>query len=444
MQEKAGHQRDPEQALFPFPGYRPRLAEADIQDALSRRGAVLVEGVRWCGKTSVALRFASSVLRLDDPDAVTLANADAAEALRGQAPRLIDEWQNAPRLWNRIRRECDDRARPGQFILTGSASPGEDITRHTGTGRIARVTLRPMSLFETGASDGSVPLAGVFDGETYARAAREDLGLRHTAEWICVGGWPANLQAPSVESARLSASDHLRESVQADVPDAAGVGHDREALMTLARSVARNVSSEARASTLATDMSAAEGGTEAVAAAVWPQTVAQYLAALRRVFLLEDQPAWGVHLQSRAVLRKAPKRHFVDPSLAAAALGATPRRLLAEPKTLGLLFESLVVRDLRIYSQPQRAAVYHYRDSDDLKVDAIIARDDGAWLAVEVKLSHSPKVVDQAAHSLHRLQARVAPDRRTDLAGLLVVTARGPAYRRPDGIQVVPATALGP
>ena len=176
-----------------------------------------------------------------------------------------------------------------------------------------------------------------------------------------------------------------------DVPAAAGVRHDREALMTLARSVARNVSSEARVSTLAADMSSAEADTDAATAAVWRQTVTQYLAALRRVFLLEDQPAWGVHLQSKAVLRKAPKRHFVDPSLAAAALGATPRRLLAEPKSLGLLFESLVVRDLRIYSQPQQAAVYHYRDSDDLEVDAVVARDDGLWLAIEVKLRPQPR-----------------------------------------------------
>ena len=177
---------------------------------------------------------------------------------------------------------------------------------------------------------------------------------------------------------------------------------------------------------------------------MWRQTVTQYLAALRRVFLLEDQPAWGVHLQSKAVLRKAPKRHFVDPSLAAAALGATPRRLLAETKTLGLLFESLVVRDLRVYSQPQQAAVYHYRDSDDLEVDAIIARDDGLWLAVEIKLNHSPDTVEAAARSLHKLRDKVASDRRADLAGLVIVTARGPAYRRPDGIQVAPATALGP
>lgn len=301
-----------------------------------------------------------------------------------------------------------------------------------------------MSLFESGASDGSVPLRGLFDGETHAKAAREDLGLRHTAEWICVGGWPASLKAPSVESARRSARDHLRESVQVDVPAAADVRHNREALMTLARSVARNVSSEARVSTLVADMSSAEGDTDAAAATVWRQTVTQYLAALRRVFLLEDQPAWGVHLQSKAALRKAPKRHFVDPSLAAAALGATPGRLLAEPKTLGLLFKSLVVRDLRIYSQHQQAAVYHYRDSDGLEVDAVVARDDGLWLAVEVKLSHSPEAVDQAARCLHKLRAKVAPDRRTGLAGLVVVTARGPAYRRPDGIQVVPATALGP
>ena len=410
----------------PFEGYRTRVAEADVADTLSRRGAVLIEGVRWCGKTSTALRFAASALRLDDPDALTLAEADSGEALSGDTPRLIDEWQNAPRLWNRIRRECDDRARPGQFILTGSASPTSDITRHTGTGRIARVKLRPMSLFETGASDGSVPLAGLLDGNTYTRAARDEIGLRQITEWICGGGWPANLAAPTVESARRSARDQLRESVQLDLPAAAGVRHDREAVMTLARSLARNVASEARVSTLAADVSSAEQGMDSGAAAASRQTLTHYLAALRRIFLIEDQPAWGVHLQSKAALRKAPKRHFVDPSLAAAALDATPRRLLAEPKTLGLLFESLVVRDLRIYSQPLQGAVYHYRDSDDLEVDAIVSCDDGRWLAVEIKLSHSPETIDAAARSLHRLRDKIAPDRQADLAGLVVVTARGP------------------
>ena len=426
----------------PFPGYRPRVAEADIEEALTRRGAVLLEGVRWCGKTSTALRFAHSALRLDDPDALILTGADPSEALRGEVPRLIDEWQNAPQLWNRIRRECDERAAPGQFILTGSASPREDITRHTGTGRIARVTMRPMSLFEVGVSDGTASLHQLFAGDTIARAAPSGIGLRDVASWICVGGWPAHVGLDETTACR-SARDHLQESILVDVRAAAGVRHDRDSLMTLARSVARNVATEARTSKLVADMAGPDHDDDATAR-VWRQTVTQYLAALRRIFLVEDQPAWPGHLRSRAVLRKAPKRHFVDPSLAAAALQASPEHLIADANTLGLLFESLAVRDLRIYSQRDPASVYHYRDSDHLEVDAIIARDDGTWLAAEIKLSHHSDAVDQAANSLLRLREKVTPQRQQALAGLLVITALGPAYRRPDGVQVVPITALGP
>ena len=422
----------------PSPRYRSRVSEADIDDALRRRGAVLIEGVRWCGKTWTAQRFARSMLRLDDDDARLLADVDPTEALRGDTPRLLDEWQNVPRLWDRVRRECDDRALPGQFILTGSASPHEDITRHTGTGRIGRVTLRPMSLYETGASDGSVSLRGLFDGETFSRLPRDDIGLRDIASCICAGGWPANLGV-DLGRARRSVLDHLNESVLVDVGAAVGVRHDRETMMALVRSVARNVATEARMPTLLSDMGAGDGDHR-----VSRQTATACLEALRRIFLLEDQPSWPVHLRSSAALRKTPKRHFVDPSLAAAALRAAPEHLLSDTATFGFLFESLVVRDLRVYSQPEQGSVYHYRDSDNLEIDAVIARDDGAWLAVEVKLGHRPETVEGAAASLLRLRDKVAAPRRADLAGLVVITALGPAYRRTDGVQVLPITTLGP
>ena len=422
----------------PYPGYRPRVSEAEIEEALARRGAVLIEGVRWCGKTWAALRFARSSLRLDDEDALVIAQADPAAALAGEAPRLVDEWQNAPHLWNRIRRECDERAEPGQFILTGSASPRADITRHTGTGRLARVTLRPMSLFETGASDGAVSLRALLAGETASCMAREHIGLRDIASFVCVGGWPANLGVAEA-AARRSARDHLTESVLVDVPEASGVRHHRETMLALTRSVARNVATEARTSKLLADTDPDNGQSP-----VARQTAAACLEALRRVFVLEDQPAWPVHLRSRAVLRKSPKRHFVDPSLAAAALAASPEELLGDTRTLGFLFESLVIRDLRVYSAPQQASVYHYRDSDNLEVDAIVSRDDGTWLAAEVKLSHRPDSVDAAAASLLRLRDKVSASRSADLAALVVITARGAAYRRPDGVCVTPITSLGP
>lgn len=426
----------------PFPDYKPRLAETAIQQGLTRRGAVLVEGVRWCGKTSTALRFANSALRLDDSDAQTLAGADPSEALRGEIPRLVDEWQNAPQLWNRIRRECDERAMPGQFILTGSASPREDITRHTGTGRITRVTMRPMSLFETGASDGSTSLRELFDGETISKIAQEGVGIRDVASWICTGGWPAHIDFDET-TARQSARDHLNESILVDVRSAAGVSHDRHSMMALTRSIARNVATEARTSKLIADMAGPDFDDHEMTT-IWRQTATAYLTALQRIFVVEDQPAWPGHLRSRAALRKTPKRHFVDPSLAAAALQASPEHLIADTKTLGTLFESLVVRDLRIYAQHQNASVYHYRDSDNLEVDAIIERDDGTWLAAEIKLSHHHDTINQAANNLLRLRDKVTPQRKQDLADLLVITALGPAYRRPDNVQVTPITTLGP
>lgn len=282
----------------------------------------------------------------------------------------------------------------------------------------------------------------LFDGATIAKAARSGVGLRDVASWICVGGWPAHIGLDEA-TARRSAWDHLRESVHVDVHAANGVRHNRDSLMALVRSLARNVATEARTSNLVADMAGPDHDHKDTVR-VWRQTATTYLAALQRIFLIEDQPAWPVHLRSRAELRKNPKRHLVDPSLAAAALGASPERLITETSTLGLLFESLAVRDLRIYSQPEAASVYHYRDSDKLEVDAIIVRDDGRWLAAEIKLNHHSDNVDQAANSLLRLRDKVTQQHQQDLAGLLVITALGPAHRRPDGVQVVPITTLGP
>ena len=338
-------------------------------------------------------------------------------------------------MWNRVRRECDDRAEPGQFILTGSATPQDDATRHTGVGRISRVLMRPMSLSETGHSTGAVSLEGMFEGMVQSARPRPDGGLRDLASSICVGGWPASLGLEE-EHARLAVSDYVSEIVRLDVPTASGVQHRPAAVRRLLRSIARHVATEAKTTTLALD---AGGETQ-----LGRNTVVAYLEALERIFVVEDQPAWSVSLRSRATLRRSPKRHLGDPSLAAALLRASPERLLADPATLGQLFESLVVRDLRVYSQPDRGEVFHYRDETGLEVDAIIERDDGAWMAIEIKLSPARNAVDTAAQSLLRLRNKVARTRLEDLAALVVVTSSGAAYRRPDGVQVSPITALGP
>ena len=418
-----------------MPGYLPRIVGRGVESALQRRGAVLIEGCRGCGKTWTGRNFARSEARLDDERMLLLASSDPDVVLSGPTPRLLDEWQNAPGLWNRVRRECDDRARPGQFILTGSASPHDDVTRHTGAGRISRVLMRPMSLFEAGHSSGTVSLRHLFEGGTVSSLPRPNFGLRDLATLVCVGGWPATLSFDQDQS-RLAVGDYLNEITRADVPAASGIRHRPGAVRRLLRSIARHVATEAKTTTLAADA----GGEKDLSRT----TVSAYLEALERIFVVEDQPAWSARLRSRATLRRSPKRHFVDPSLAAFMLRASPERLMADPETLGLLFESLVVRDLRIYSQPDRGEVFHYRDDTGLEADAIVERDDGAWMAVEVKLSPAPEAVDKAAKSLLRLRNKVARPQLEDLAALMVVTSTGPAYRRPDGIQVAPIAALGP
>ena len=416
-------------------GYLPRIAGASIESAIQRRGAVLIEGCRGCGKTWAARHFARSEARLDDEGLLLLANSDPGAVLLGTTPRLLDEWQNAPNLWNRVRRECDDRAQPGQFILTGSASPPDDATRHTGVGRVARVVMRPMSLVETGHSTGDASLRRLFKGEAISTLPRSDIGLRDIASFVCVGGWPGSLGFDEGR-ARLAVGDYLSEIVRLDIPSASGVRHRPGAVRRLLRSLARHVATEAKMTTLASDA----GGDSLLGRS----TVGAYLEALERIFVVEDQPAWSVRLRSRATLRRAPKRHFVDPSLAASLLGASPERLLGDPETFGLLFESLVVRDLRIYTQTQRGEIFHYRDDTGLEADAIIERDDGTWMAVEVKLSPAKAVVDKAAKSLLRLRNKVSGSRADEMAALLVVTSTGAAYRRPDGVQVAPITVLGP
>ena len=418
-----------------MPGYLPRIVGREVENALRRRGAVLVEGVRGCGKTWMARHFARSEVRLDDEGALLLASSDPVEVLRGPTPRLLDEWQNAPSLWNRVRRECDDRPELGQFILTGSAAPQDDVTRHTGTGRISRVLLRPMSLWETGQSTGAASLKQVFEGETVSCLPSGQPGLRDIASAVCVGGWPQNLDQ-SANDALSSVGDYANELIRVDIPTASGVRHDPTMVQRLMQSISLNVATEAKMTRLASDMD--------IGHPPGRNTVAAYLDALRRIYVVEDQPAWSVSLRSKATLRKEAKRHFVDPSLAAAMLRATPERLLSDHTAFGALFESLAVRELRIYSQAERATVFHYRDNTGLEADAIIERTDGSWIAAEIKLSTSTKTIDGAARTLLRLKEKTTRQRAANLAALLVITPTGPAYRRPDGVQVVAVTDLGP
>ena len=414
--------------------YRPRVVDAELAERLTAASAVVVEGPKACGKTATASRQAASGVLLDiDDNARRAAELDPRLVLAGERPRLIDEWQTAPAVWNHIRRAADTEPGPGRFILTGSAVPADDITRHSGAGRISRLRMRPMSLFELGVSDGRVSLGGLLESAE-AEAPAPEVDIPGLAELVCRGGWPGLLGAGLDQAVRFS-RDYLDEVRRIDVPRL-GARRDPNRLLRLIRSLARNVASEASVRTLAADTGGARERLHV-------ETVSAYLDALERLFVIEELPAYSTHLRSRSRLRKAPKRYFADPSLAAAALRAGPDRLLADLELFGFLFESLVVRDLRVYAQANDAEVYHYRDNTGLEVDAVIETASGAWMAAEVDLG-GERAVDAAASSLLKLRKRVDASRVGETAKLVVITATGYGYERPDGIAVSPIGALGP
>ena len=414
-------------------GYLPRIADAEMLRALDSVPIVVVEGVKGCGKTWTGLRHARSRVMLADTPAARLgAELVPRRILQGERPRLVDEWQTAPSIWDAARHVVDEGRDDGCFIFTGSAQPRDEVTRHSGAGRVRRVRMRPMALSESGESDGTVSLGALLDGEA-VEASASQVTIADMAELVCRGGWPRNL-GRTVAAAQELLEGYLDEMARLDLPEASGTRHNPARVIRLIASLARNTSSAASLSTLARDVA----GDPPLS---WAAT-ANYLDALARVFLVEDLPVWPVRLRSRARLRQAPKRHFVDPSLAAAVLGATPDRLLDDLETMGLLFESLVVRDLRVYASVNKAAVHHAQSSYGQEFDAVVERRDGAWIAVEVKLGAGR--VDEAARSLLRACADVDTAERGVPANMVVVTAAGYGYRRPDGVTVVPITALGP
>ena len=414
--------------------YQSRIVEAELRLKLASTGAVVMEGPKACGKTATARQLAKSELLLDVDQNARAIGAIAPELLLdGATPRLIDEWQLEPAIWNHVRRAVDERHATGQFILTGSAVPADDITRHTGAGRLTRLRMRPMSLAETGHSTGSTSLATLLSA---GPGTSKDAGLTiaKLAERIAVGGWPA-FQTRTVPQALQAVRGYLDEVRRVDIGRVDGTRRDPDRVGRLLVSLARNVATYVSNSALANDTGGSEGP-------IKDETVAEYLIAMERLMLIEDQPAWAPHLRSRSILRAAPKRHFVDPSIAVAALRSTPDRLLAEIGWMGFLFESLVVRDLRIYAQANDAEVRQYRDNTKLEIDAVVTAANGAWAAFEVKLGHS-MIDDAAAHLLtfaNRVDTTVCGKPTT----LGVIVGTGYGYVRPDGVAVIPVGALGP
>lgn len=417
-----------------MPRYRSRIADGELAARLAYAGAVVIEGPRASGKTWTARQFARSEVLLDvDDQARRLARLEPSELLIGETPRLIDEWQLEPQVWNHVRRAVDDRQAKGQFILTGSAVPRDDVTRHSGAGRFSRLRLRPMSLFELGHSVGAVSLRAVLNGDGVT-GCEARLAIRDLAWITCVGGWPAHLHGSAAEGIRGN-RDYLAEVTRVDVRRVNGIRHDPGRVTRLIQSLARNVATCTSLSTIVADL----GGSEPPPT---ERTARNYITALERLMLVEDQPPWGPHLRSRSRLRVSPKRHFVDPSLATAALRADPDHLVQDVAWFGLLFESMVIRDLRAYAQAMGARVYHYRDNTGLEVDAIVDAGLHRWAAFEIKLgSHR---IDDAARSLLKFADRVDTDRLGEPSALAVIVHDGYGYTRPDGVAVIPIGALGP
>ncbi|MFU8802599.1 MAG: ATP-binding protein [Bradymonadaceae bacterium] len=414
--------------------YRPRIVDDELNNRLSSTGAVVIEGPKACGKTATARQLAASEVLLDvDENARRAIAIDPSLVLAGKVPRLIDEWQIEPTIWNHIRRAVDDREKTGQFILTGSAVPADDITRHTGAGRLTRLRMRPMSLFESGYGTGTFSLKGLLEGEAF-QCPDPGLTITTISEQIAVGGWPGQLNL-TVEQSLRAVRGYLDEVRRADIGRVDQKRRDPDKVGRLLRSLARNVATEVAATTLAIDAGGAEGP-------ISDDTVRDYLEALERLMIVENQPAWAPHLRSKSILRSSPKRHFVDPSLAVAALGATATRLLTDLNLFGLLFESLVIRDLRIYSQATDAQVFHYRDNTGLEVDAVVERADGCWAAFEIKLGQGH--VEQGASSLLKFAERVDTSKCGKPATLGVIVGTGYGYLRDDGVAVIPIGALGP
>ena len=416
-------------------GYIPRIIDALIERRLQSAGAIVIDGPKASGKTESGRRAANSEVLLDSDLALRqLALADPRLVLDGESPRLLDEWQSVPAIWNAVRREVDARKIPGQFILTGSASPADDVTRHTGTGRFSRIRMRPLTLLESGHSSGEISLGALLEGEGVGAHANETT-LTDVVERIISGGWPGSQSLPLANASRY-AIDYLDQVARVDVAGNDGVRHDPRKVGALLRSIARTTASETSLATFALDAGGSEGPLHAA-------TVARYLDAIERIFILEVQEAWDVPLRTRTPLRKTPKRHLADTSLVTAALRiASAPQLLNDPETLGLVFESLVFQQLRVFADLIDANVFHFRAKNGLEVDIIVERTDGTWGAIEVKLGAG--ALDGAAMTLSAFSSSIDTTKSSPPAFLAVIVPTGPSYMRPDGIAVIALTSLAP
>lgn len=421
--------------------YRNRIADQLLKEQLEAAGAVLIQGAKWCGKTTTAVQQAKSIIYMNDPSQsanyIHLAETNISLLLEGDTPLLIDEWQLVPQLWDAARFTIDQRRKTGQFILTGSAVPVDrsKIT-HTGTGRFAWLTMRPMSLWESEESNGKVSLNSLFNGDVQdCRAPGYD--LKRIAYLTCRGGWPGALDL-SEKASLKQAYNYLDAVSEQEISDVDSTRRDPMLTKRLLRSYARHQGSQASVASILNDILTNENGSTTEA------TITSYMKALEKIFVIENMPAWNPNLRSKAAIRTSDTRYFVDPSVAAAALRLGPSDLIADLNTFGLLFETLAVRDLRVYADALDGDVFHYRDKNGLECDAVLHLRNGHYGLIEVKIG-GEKWIEQGAKNLLSLSKIIDTEKMYEPSFMMVLTAVGDfAYRRKDGIYVVPITCLKP
>lgn len=415
--------------------YKRRIVDSQLTELLNVVGFVVIEGPKAVGKTETAKQQAASVIQLDmDINSRESARLAPSLILNEKAPLLIDEWQLVPELWTHVKVAVDTRQLRGQFILTGSAVPQDDITRDSAAGRVARIKMRPMSLFESGESIGVVSIRKLFTQE-FEASRGPDITINQIAELTCRGGWPRNLELTNVQ-ARKSMKSYVEELAAVDLQRVTGIKYNKTNVLKVLNSLARNVGTKASDTVIGKD--AGSGGVS-----IDRKIVAGYLEALSRVMVVENNPPWTPNLRSRSRINGSATRYFIDPSIATAAMGASPQTLLrGEIQYLGFLFENLAIRDLRIYMQSIGGSVKQYRDSSGLEVDAILETDENEWAAIEIKLGFSH--INQAAENLLKFKEKVDVKTSGEPAFLAIVTAMGHAYQRQDGVYVLPIGTLRP
>lgn len=419
--------------------YKKRIADELLKKKLKGKGAVLIQGPKWCGKTTTAEQISNSVLYMDNPEDkeqnISLADLQPSLLLTGATPRLIDEWQLAPKLWDAIRFEVDHRGEEGQFILTGLSVPANmDEVTHTGTGRFAWLTMRPMTLYESGESNGSISLLELFNNSTKLNGISE-LTLKDVAYLCCRGGWPRSIFMDK-ETALEQAYDYYNAVVNSDISRVDNINRDPERAKNLMRSYARNIGSQVSNETIKDDM--INNGLFSLDV----DTVLSYINALKKLFVIEESPAWNPNLRSKTAIRTSKTRYFVDPSIAVAALGIGPNDLINDLNTFGLIFESLCIRDLRVYAESINGSVYHYRDASGLECDAVVHLRSGVYGLIEIKLG-GDNLINEGVENLIKMKNKIDTEKMNNPAFLMVLTATGKyAYQREDGVYIVPIGCL--